>query len=56
MGERFAAEVREGIEQLLRHPKIGAIDEEGFRKLVLATFPYNLRYAEGDDLVYILVG
>lgn len=32
LGERFAAEVRDGIEQLLKHPKIGAIDEEGFRK------------------------
>ena len=55
LGERFAAEVRDGIEQLLKHPKIGAVDEEGFRKWVLAAFPYNLRYSESDDLVYILV-
>jgi plasmid stabilization system protein ParE len=55
LGERFAAEVRDGIEQLLKHPKIGAVDEEGFRKWVLATFPYNLRYSESVDLVYILV-
>jgi len=55
LGERFAAEVRHAIEHLLKHPKIGALDEAGFRKWVLATFPYNLRYAESDDLVYILV-
>ncbi len=55
LGERFAAEVRHAIEQLLRHPKIGAPDGEGFRKWLLDTFPYNLRYTESDDLVYILV-
>jgi toxin ParE1/3/4 len=55
LGERFAAEVQHAIEQLLKHPKIGAPDEEGFRKWVLDTFPYNLRYSESDDLVYILV-
>jgi toxin ParE1/3/4 len=52
---RFATEVEHAIEQLLLHPKIGAPDEEGFRKWVLNTFPYNLRYSESDDLVYILV-
>jgi toxin ParE1/3/4 len=55
LGGRFAAEVGGAIEQLLRHPKIGALDEEGFRKWVLDTFPYNLRYSETDDLLYILV-
>jgi len=55
LGGRFAAEVERAIEQLLGHPKIGALDEEGFRKWVLDTFPYNLRYSETDDLVYILV-
>ena len=55
LGERFAAEVHHAIEQLLEHPKIGAPDEGGFRKWVLGTFPYNLRYSESDDLVYILV-
>jgi len=55
LGERFAAEVRHAIQQLLAHPKIGAPDGEGFRKWLLDTFPYNLRYTEGDDLVYILV-
>ena len=38
LGERFAAEVRHAIEQLLTHPKIGAPDEEGFRKWLLDTF------------------
>lgn len=55
LGARFADEVRVGIEQPLKHPKIGAVDEEGFRKWVRATFPYNLRYTEGDALAYILV-
>ena len=55
LGERFADEVRRAIEQLLRHPKTGAPDTEGFRKWVLDTFPYNLRYTESEDLVYILV-
>lgn len=55
LGVRFATEVEHAIDQLLRHPKIGAPDEEGFRKWVLNTFPYNLRYSESDDLVYILV-
>ncbi len=55
LGERFAAEVEHAIEQLLKYPKIGAPDESGFRKWVLDTFPYNLRYSESDDLVYILV-
>lgn len=55
LGERFAAEVGHAIEQLLEHPKIGAMDVEGFRKWALDTFPYNLRYSESDDLVYILV-
>ena len=55
LGERFAAEVERAIGQLLEHPKIGAPDENGFRKWVLDTFPYNLRYAENNDLVYILV-
>lgn len=55
LGERFVAEVWRAIEQLLIHPKIGAHDEEGFRKWVLDGFPYNLRYSESDDLVYILV-
>lgn len=55
LGERFAAEVRRAIEQLLKHPKLGALDEEGFRKWVLDTFPYNLRYAGDDNLVYVLV-
>jgi len=55
LGERFAAEIQHAVEQLLAHPKIGAPDEEGFRKWVLDTFPYNLRYSESDDLVYILV-
>ena len=55
LGERFAAEVQHAIEQLLEHPKIGAPDGDGFRKWVLDTFPYNLRYSESDDLVYILV-
>ena len=55
LGERFAAEVQHAIEQLLEHPKIGAPDECGFRKWVLGTFPYNLRYSESDNLVYILV-
>lgn len=55
LGERFAAEVQHAIEQLLMHPKIGASDKEGFRKWVLDTFPYNLRYTESGELVYILV-
>ena len=55
LGARFAAEVQRAIEQLLMHPKIGASDKEGFRKWVLDTFPYNLRYTESNDLVYILV-
>ena len=55
LGGRFAAEVERAIGQLLEHPKIGAPDENGFRKWVLDTFPYNLRYAESNDLVYILV-
>jgi len=55
LGERFAVEVEHAIEQLLEHPKIGAPDEAGFRKWVLDIFPYNLRYSESDDLVYILV-
>ena len=55
LGERFCEEVQRAIEQLPMHPKIGVPDEEGFRKWVLDTFPYNLRYYESDDLVYILV-
>ena len=55
LGERFAAEVLHAIEQLLKYPKLGASDEDGFRKWVLNTFPYNLRYSESNDLVYILV-
>ena len=55
LGELFAAEVEHAIEQMLEHPKIGAPDEGGFRKWALDIFPYNLRYSEGDDLVYILV-
>lgn len=55
LGERFAAEVQHSIDQLLKHPSIGAPDEEGFRKWVLDAFPYNLRYTGNDDLVYILV-
>ena len=55
LGERFAAEVEHAIEQLLSHPKSGTLDVEGFRKWVLDTFPYNLRYTESNDLVYILV-
>ena len=51
LGERFAAEVQHAIEQLLIHPQIGVSDKEGFRKWVLATFPYNLRYTENDQLV-----
>ncbi len=37
LGERFAAEVQHAIEKLLKHPKIGASDEDGFRKWVLDT-------------------
>ena len=48
-------EVEHAIEQLLKHPKIGVPDADGFRKWVLDTFPYNLRYAESEDMVYILV-
>jgi plasmid stabilization system protein ParE len=55
LGERFATEVRHAIDQLLQHRKIGSPDKEGFRKWVLGTFPYSLRYAEDDDVVYILV-
>ena len=55
LGERFATEVRHAIEQLLKHPKIGAPDEAGFRKWLIGTFPYNLRYTESDDSVNILV-
>lgn len=55
LGGRFAAEVERAIEQLLQHPKIGVSGEGGFRKWVLDTFPYNLRYSETEDLVYILV-
>lgn len=55
LGEKFAAAVQTAIEQLLTHPRIGTPDSEGFRKWVLDTFPYNLRYAESDDLVFILV-
>ena len=55
LGGRFVSEVEHAIEQLLKHPKIGAPDESGFRKWVLDTFPYNLRYSENDDVVYILV-
>lgn len=55
LGEKFVAEVQRAIGQLLIHPKIGAHDEEGLRKWVLDTFPYNIRYCESDDLVYILV-
>ena len=55
LGGRFAAEVEHAIEQLLKHPKIGVPDADGFRKWVLDTFPYNLRYAESEDMVYILV-
>ncbi|MGE0873085.1 MAG: type II toxin-antitoxin system RelE/ParE family toxin [Burkholderiales bacterium] len=51
LGGRFAAEVERAIEQLIRHPNLGALDEEGFRKWVLDTFPYSLRYSETDDLV-----
>lgn len=55
LGEKFVAEVQRAIEQLLIHPRIGARDEEGLRKWVLDNFPYNLRYSESDDLVYVLV-
>ena len=55
LGGRFAEEVQHAIGRLLDNPKIGAPDEEGFRKWVLGTFPYNLRYAESEDLVYVLV-
>ena len=55
LGERFAAEVEHAIEPLPSHPKSGTLDAEGFRKRVLDTFPYNLRYTESNDLVYILV-
>lgn len=55
LGEKFAEEVQRAIEQLLAHPSIGAPDNEGFRKWVLDTFPYSLRYSESDDLVYVLV-
>ena len=55
VGGRFAVEVEHAIEQLLKHPKIGVPDADGFRKWVLDTFPYNLRYAESEDMVYILV-
>lgn len=54
LGERLAAEVERSIAQLLRNPGIGAQDEEGFRKWVLDTFPFNLRYTVVDELVYIL--
>lgn len=54
LGERLAAEVERAIAQLLRNPRIGALDEEGFRKWVLDTFPFNLRYSETEALVYIL--
>ena len=55
LGDRFAAEVEHAIEQLLKHPKIGVLDAGGYRKWVLDTFPYNLRYSESSTLVYILV-
>ena len=55
LGEKFAEEVRLAIEQLQAHPRIGTPDKEGFRKWVLNTFPYSLRYSESDDLVYVLV-
>ena len=55
LGERFAGEVQRAIERVLLHPKIGALDEEGFRKWVLDSFPYTLRYTEKDDVVYLLV-
>lgn len=54
LGGRFAEEVEHSIARLLRNPKIGAPDDEGFRKWVLDTFPFNLRYSETEDLVYIL--
>ena len=31
LGGRFAAEVEHAIEQLLKHPKIGVPDADGFR-------------------------
>jgi plasmid stabilization system protein ParE len=54
LGERFAHETHQAIEQLLKYPEIGSPIDPNLRRIVLTRFPYYLIYSFTQDMLRIV--
>ena len=54
LGERFVVEVERAVSLVTERPNMGQKIEKGFRRIVLARFPYSLIYSTESNNVWIL--
>jgi plasmid stabilization system protein ParE len=54
LGERFAREVHQAIEQLLNYPEIGSPIDPNLRRIVMPRFPYCLIYSFTSDILSVI--
>ena len=54
LGERFAREVHQAIERLLKYPEIGFPIGPNLRRIVLTRFPYYLIYSFTPDMLRVV--
>lgn len=54
LGAGFISDVERVVDLLETHPRLGQRIEEGFRRIVLARFPYSLVYAVETDGIWIV--
>src|SRR6266545_2719158 len=54
LGERFAHEVHQAIERLLKYPEIGSPIDPNLRRIVLTRFPYYLIYSFTSDMLRVV--
>ena len=54
LGLRFLAAVEQTAERISNHPHVGPLLAGGFRKRIVAGFPYSIIYRVWEDYIYLV--
>lgn len=54
LGQDFITELEKSYQAILELPDVWPIFRKGFRRYLLARFPFAILYRQIDDIIYIL--
>jgi plasmid stabilization system protein ParE len=54
LGDDFIKELDSAYQAIIRFPKAWAVFHKGFRRYLLARFPYSVIYLANTDIIYVV--